>query len=59
MPKKVKFTCAKCGAVHLLSRGEDGEVTVELEEKPAAKPKKKNDFFSFIIGESEDDDDET
>jgi len=54
--KKVKFTCAKCGAVHVVTRGEDGEVEVELQEKPAGKPKKEKSLFDFIFGDSEEDD---
>jgi len=47
--KKAKFTCQKCGAVHVFTRNGD-DFDVEVEE-PKTTAKKKGTFFDWLIGE--------
>ena len=50
--RKARFTCQKCGAVHVFSETEDGfEVELEEEEEePTEKKRGGGDFFGWMLG---------
>lgn len=52
MAKKAKFTCQKCGAVHVFTKNGD-DFDVEVEE-PKVTPKKKDTFFDWLMGDEDE-----